>query len=123
MVFLQNPKFFFSLFTPHHKIVTLWYHIGCQSVHPSIVIHVRPSAHLYFYFQLITLVNVNAFSPNLLYALSVCNASVFYFQDNNVSKSQWIFTKSDMCIDIVAICSGIAHGQILSVFDSYLPVT
>ena len=24
-----------------------------------------------------------------------------YFQDNNLSKSQWIFTKFDMCIDIV----------------------
>ena len=49
--------------------------------------------------------------------LSACNTSVFYFQDDNLSKSQWIFTKFDMCIDIVEICLGIAHGQILSIFD------
>ena len=28
-----------------------------------------------------------------------------------------------MCIDIVKICLGIAHEQILSIFDSYLPLT
>ena len=31
---------------------------------------------------------------------------VFYFQDNNFSKSQWIFTKFDMCIDIVEMLIG-----------------
>ena len=35
--------------------------------------------------------------------------SVFSFQDNNLSKSQWIFTKLDMCIDIVEIYFGIAN--------------
>ena len=44
------------------------------------------------------------------------NTSVFYFQDNNLSKSQWIFTKFDMCIYIV-ICFGNAHWQISSIFD------
>ena len=38
------------------------------------------------------------------------------FQDNNLSKSQWIFTKLDMYIDIMAIWVGIANGQI-SVHD------
>ena len=32
-------------------------------------------------------------------------------------KYQWIFTKLDMCIDIVEIWFGIANGQILSTFD------
>ena len=39
------------------------------------------------------------------------------FLDDNLSKHQWIFTKLDMCIDIVEICFGIANGQILSMFD------
>ena len=39
------------------------------------------------------------------------------------SKSQWLFTKFDVCIYIVEICFGIAYWQILSIFDSYLPVT
>ena len=50
----------------------------------------------------------------LLTELSAHNTSVFYFQDNNLStgKSQWLFTKLDMCIDVVEICLWIAHGQI-----------
>ena len=32
------------------------------------------------------------------------------------SKSQWIFTKFDMCIDIVEIFLGIAHRNISSIF-------
>ena len=35
--------------------------------------------------------------------LSAPNMSVFYFQDNNFGKWQWIFTKFDVCIDIVEI--------------------
>ena len=49
--------------------------------------------------------------------LSACNTPIFYFQDNDLSKSQWILTKFDVCIDIVEICFGIAHRQILSIFD------
>ena len=36
--------------------------------------------------------------------LSARNTSVFYFKDNNLSKSQWIFTKFDMCIYVMEIC-------------------
>ena len=43
---------------------------------------------------------------------SVC----FSFLDDNLSKHQWIFTKLDMCIDIVEIWFGIANGQISSNF-------
>ena len=48
---------------------------------------------------------------------SALNTSVFYFQDNNLSKSQWIFTKFDVYIVIVEICFGIPHWQISSIFD------
>ena len=47
----------------------------------------------------------------------------FSFLDDNLSKHQWIFTKLDMCIDIVEIWFGIANGQILSIFDGDLPKT
>ena len=36
--------------------------------------------------------------------LSARNTSVFNVQDNNLSKTQWIFTKFDVCIDIEEIC-------------------
>ena len=48
---------------------------------------------------------------------------IISFQDNNLSKSQWIFTKLDVCIDIVEIWFWISNGQTLSIFDSYLPTT
>ena len=47
--------------------------------------------------------------------LSDRNTSVFYFQDNNSSKSRWNFTKFDMCIDIVEVGCGISFWQ------NYLP--
>ena len=49
--------------------------------------------------------------------LSARDTFVFLFQDNNLSKSQWIFTKLEMCIDIVEIWFGIAFGYITSIFD------
>ena len=90
------------------------------------------------------LVNINGFSPSLVCALilwtsafglqkgkfhpflielSAHNTSVFYFQDNNFSKYQWIFTKFDLYIDIAEICFPIAHCRISAIFDSYLPAT
>ena len=48
---------------------------------------------------------------------------VFSFPDDNLSKYQWIFTKLSVFIDIVEAWFGIVNGLILSVFDSYLPVT
>ena len=44
--------------------------------------------------------------------LSAHNTSIFSFQDNNLSKSQWIHTKLDMRTDIVEIWFGIAIGYI-----------
>ena len=52
--------------------------------------------------------------------ISARDTPIFSFPDDNLSKHQWIFTKLDMCIDIVEIWFGIANGQIPS---SYLPET
>ena len=83
-----------------------------------------PATHPCFHFWMITLVNINGVSPNLvcalilwrsglgvlkgklsqfLTALSPCEMSIFSFPSDNFSKFQWIFTKLDMCIDIVEI--------------------
>ena len=101
-----------------------------------------PVTHLYFCFQTITWVNVCGFSPNLVYALiswksalgllmdifrqfftvlSACNRSVFLFQDNKLSGSQWLFKKRSWyvhwyCGNLV----GIANGQILSISDIFI---
>ena len=100
-----------------------------------------PATRPYFHFWTINLVNVNGFSPNLVCALilwtsalgllmgklrpvwtelSARNTSVFYFQNNNSSNSQWIFTDFDMCNDIVKRYFGIAHCQISSIFDKVI---
>ena len=55
---------------------------------------------------------------SFLTELSASNTSVFYLEVNNLSKSQWSFTKFDRCIDIVEICFGIAYWQIPSIFDT-----
>ena len=44
--------------------------------------------------------------------LSASDTSVFSFQDNNLSKSQHIFIKVAMCIDVVEIWFVIAIGYI-----------
>ena len=38
-------------------------------------------------------------------------------------KNYWLFTKLGVCIDSVEIWFGIADGQILLIFGSYLPAT
>ena len=48
---------------------------------------------------------------------------IFSFPDDNLSKCQGILTKLGTCIDIKNIWFGKANGQILSIFDSYLPAT
>ena len=56
------------------------------------------------------------FHPNLI-ELSAHNTYVFEFRDNYLTKSQWIFTKFDMCIDTVELLFGIAYWQIFISFD------
>ena len=102
---------------------------------PTVRTCVRPSL---FCFQMITGVNINGFSPNLVCALilwrsglgllmgnfrqismefSVQDMPIFSFLDDNLSKHHWIFTKLGMCIDIVEIWFLIANGQFSSNFD------
>ena len=105
---------------------------------------VRPSVRrtsVRFSFQMITLVNINGFSPNLVCALilwrsglgllmgkfrqfltelSARDTPIFSFLDYNLSKLQGIFTKLGMCIDNVGIWFGIADGQISSIFDGVI---
>ena len=63
---------------------------------------------------------VKHFSYNLSFARDM---PIYLFTDDNLSKCQRILTKLGTCIDIKEIWFGIANGQILSMFDSYLPVT
>ena len=104
----------------------LWYHVGGPSVCPLCL---RP----YFLFRKISWVNVKGFSPNLVRALILWRSrlglligkfsqfltsclSVFLFPDDNSSKYQWIFTKLDVCIDIVETWFGMADEQISLIF-------
>ena len=124
--------FFFFLIhfytPPHNSGGVLWFHVGRPWV-------VRPSV---FCLGMITWVNINGFSPNLVCALILWRSGLgllmakfrqfltelpardtpkFWFPDDNLSKHQWIFTKLGMCIEIVDIWFGIANGQISSIFD------
>ena len=87
---------------------------------------------------MITRVNINGFSPNLVCALILWRSGlgllmgkfrqiltelcaqekpVFSFPDDNVSKCQGILTRVGTCIDIKEIWFGITNGQILPMFD------
>ena len=87
---------------------------------------------------MITLVNVNGFSPNLVCALilwssalgfadrqisSICDGVIYlghvhiFISGLITTKYQWIFTKLGVCIDIMDSCFVIANGRILSIFD------
>ena len=82
--------FLLYIYTPPHVSGrVLWYHVGCPCVCPS-VSYIRPT----FRFWMITWVNFNGFSPNL------------------VCEFQWIFTKPGMCIDNVEIWFWRTYGQI-----------
>ena len=110
-------------------IVEIWFGIVNGQILSIFVGVIRPRYFSFFHFWMITLVNINGFSPNLVCALILWRSalgflmgkfglfltSVFYFQDNNLSKPQWIFTRFDRCIYIVEIC--FAHWQISSIFD------
>ena len=118
------------------NIMETWFGIADGQI-SSIFDSYLPVTCPYFHFWMITLVNINRFSLNLVCALIlwrsafgllmgkfcpfltvICpHTSVFYFPDNNLSKSQWIFTKFNKCIDFVEICFGNSHWQISSIFD------
>ena len=119
--------------------MVLWFHVGHPCVCPSVR---RMSVRLsVFCFRMITRVNINGFSPNLVCALilwrsglgllmgkfrqiltelSARDTPMFSFSDDNLSKHQWIFTKLGVCIDTVEIWYGIANEQISSNFDGVI---
>ena len=108
------------------------FHVGLQCVHPSVV---HPSNCPYFCFWTITLVNVNGFSSNLIYALILRRSGlgllmgkfrqiltelpardmpVFSFPDHSLSKGWWIFTKLAGYYACGAFISLVAHQVLLS---------
>ena len=110
---------YLRFFIPHHTTVAecnVFMLVVCVSVslsvHPSVI---RTSVFLFLDDNFS--INTNGFSPNLVCALilcrsdlgllmgkvyqfltelSACDTSVFLFQDNNLCKSQWFFTKLDV---------------------------
>ena len=85
--------------------------------------------------------NVSGFLPNLVCALilwrsglellmgkfrqiltelSAQDTPIFSFPDDNLSKCHGILTKLGTCIDMKEISSGIANGQISSMFDGVI---
>ena len=98
----------------------------CLSVRQS---YIHPSV---FHFRMITWVNINGFSPNLVCAwilwrsglgllmgkfhqilmeLSARDMPIFSFSDDYLSKSQGILTKLGTCIDLKEICLGLLMGK------------
>ena len=135
----KNIMWIPPLFIPHPTIVAGYYGFTLV-VREFVSLSVRLSI---FCFRMITWVNINGFSPNLVCALilwrsglgllmgkfrqfltelSARDTPIFSFPDDNLSKHQWIFTKlgTGICIDIVEIWSGIANGQISSIFDGVI---
>ena len=127
---------------PHNSGGVLWFHVGHPCVHPSVV---RPSVcPSVFRFQMITWVNINRFSPNLVCALilwrfGIANGQIssiflrsylpethpyFRFQTITWVNNKEFSPKLAVCIDIKEIWFGIANVQISSNFlQSYLPET
>ena len=100
---------------PHDIMVSHWLWPFVVTVCPSFCC---TTVHPYFCFQMITWLNVNGFSLNLVCALILWRSglglligkfrkffnylpttSIFSFPDNNLSKYQWTFTRLGICID------------------------
>ena len=109
--FTEYWNYLFSLFIPRHTIVAGYYGFTLV-VRESVHLSVRPSV---FRFRMITWVNINGFSSNLVCALilwrsglgllmgkfrqfltelSARDTPIFSFPDDNLSKRQWIFAKN-----------------------------
>ena len=110
-------------------IVEIWFGIATGQI-SSIFDSYLPITYPYFCFQIMTWVNISGFSLNLVCTLiwrsvlgllmgkfhqfftelSAHDRYIFSFQDNNLSKSQQILTKLDICIDIIEIWFWILLG-------------
>ena len=88
-----------SIFIPRHMIVAGYF---------GIMLAVRVSVHL---------------SIHLCVYVHSSVRPYFHFWGITWSKYQWIFTRFGVYIDIVEILFAIVNGQILSIFDSYVPTT
>ena len=118
-------------------IVEIWFGIANGQI-SSIFDSYLPATCQYFTFWMIILVSIYGFSPDLVCVLplwrsglgllmgnfrqfftelSVRDTSIFLFQDNNLSKSQLLFTQLDMRIDIVEIWFRIVIWYISSILD------
>ena len=95
----------------------------------QILMSYLPETRPYFRFRMITSVNINGFSPNLVCALILWSSGlgllmgkfhqiltefgdtpIFLFPDDNLSKCQEILTKLGTCIDMKEILFGITNG-------------
>ena len=138
---LSKCQWSFTKLSVYINIVEIWFGIVNGQISPILDSYL-PARNPYFHFRMITSVNINEFSPYLVYVLilwryalglltgkfrqfltelSARDTSALSFLVNNLSKYQWIFIQLGMCIDIMGICFGIANGRISSIFDSYLP--
>ena len=136
----DNLSKFLQIFTKLNvciDIVEIWFEIVNWQISSIFDRVISPRQVRIFHFYMITLVNINGFSSNVVCALIlwrsglglhmskfrqffgrvICPRHVSIFiLDNNFSKYQLILTKLNMCIYIVDVWFGIANGQISSGF-------
>ena len=125
----------------HRSGGVLWFHVGRPCVRPSVCrTPVRPSVRPYFCIRMITSVNVDGFSPNLVCALilwrfglrlrmgklrhfftklSARGTSAFSISGDNMNNYQLIFNKLGVCIRRSG--SGLLMVQFRQFCISYLP--
>ena len=120
----QFSDFLYPLPNTQDSGWVLWFQFGCVSFHLS---YFHPFVFLFWDDNLsiqmifiklgmcIDTVEVWFVMTNeqisSIFELSACNMSIFRFLDNYLSKSQWIFTKLDMYIDIVESGLGLLMGK------------
>ena len=134
---LSKHQWIFTKFGVCIDIVEIWFGIANGQISSNFDSYL-PKTRLYFRFRMITWININGFSPNLVCALilwrsglgllmgkfsqiltelSAWDTPIFSFPDDNLSTCQGILTKIGTCIDMKEISFGIANGQISSMFD------
>ena len=114
---LIQGKWVLTHFIPCHSIVAGYYgfmlvvHLSVRSsIHPS-----GPNLVCALILWRSDLGLLMGKFHHFLTELSARNTAVFWFQDNNLSKSEWIFTTLDMCIDME-----IWFGLLMDKFHQFL---